>query len=261
MKISLMVTTYNWKEALEMVLLSAFRQTVPPFEIIVADDGSTEDTRELIDRMRETTDIPLHHVWHPDEGHRRTVILNKGIAKAQGDYVSQADGDVILHRNFIQDQQRFAEPGVFLRGYRVMLDEETSRKALDSKILKFSPFVKGLLRFSNAIRSPFLTRLTLGDAPEWRRVFGSNLSYWREDALTVNGYNEDILGWGPEDTEFVARLIFNGINRRKLKFAAKQHHLYHPDISRDKYDGNMDILKHTLENKLCTCANGINKLL
>ncbi len=260
MKVTLLLSTYNWKEALELVLLSTFRQTVSPFEIIIADDGSAEDTRKQIDLMRSMTTIPIHHIWHEDEGHRKTVILNKALTQAKGDYISQVDGDVILHRNFIEDQQHFAAQGVFLRGYRTMMDEAISRKALDRKILNFSPFIKGPLRFSNAIWSPFLTRLTFGDAPEWRRVFGSNLSYWREDALTVNGYNEDILGWGPEDTEFVARLIFNGINRRKLKFAAKQHHLYHPAISRASYDGNMDILNHTLENKLRTCANGIEKL-
>ena len=127
MKISLLLTTYNWKEALELLLLSIFRQTELPFEIIIADDGSSDDTRELIDSMREMTSIPINHVWAPDEGFRRTAILNKALLQAQGDYISQVDGDVILHRKFIEDQRRCSAPGVFLRGYRVMMNEEIGR--------------------------------------------------------------------------------------------------------------------------------------
>lgn len=260
MRISLLLTTYNWKEALELLLLSIFRQTELPFEIIIADDGSTEDTRELIDSMREMTSIPINHVWTPDEGFRRTVILNKALLQAQGDYISQVDGDVILHRKFIEDQRCGSAPGVFLRGYRVMMNEATSRKALENKQLDFGPFVKGPLRFMDTLRSPLLTRLTYNDAPDWTRVFGTNVSYWREDALRVNGYNEDIIGWGPEDREFVARMIFNGIKRRKLKYAAKQYHLYHPESPRDSYNSNMDILHSTLDKKLLACSNGIKKL-
>ena len=85
MKSTLLLTTYNWKEALELLLLSTFRQSVLPFEIVIADDGSKEDTRELIDRMREKTEIPIQHIWHPDTGYRKSTILNKALLKAQGD--------------------------------------------------------------------------------------------------------------------------------------------------------------------------------
>ena len=44
MLVSLMISTYNWKEALSLCLYSAFAQTVKPCEILIADDGSCDDT-------------------------------------------------------------------------------------------------------------------------------------------------------------------------------------------------------------------------
>ena len=51
MLVSLMISTYNWKEALSLCLYSAFAQTVKPCEILIADDGSRDDTKQLIDKM------------------------------------------------------------------------------------------------------------------------------------------------------------------------------------------------------------------
>ena len=185
---TLIVTTYNWIEALEMVLLSVLRQTDMPDELIIADDGSREDTREFIESFIPKFDIPVHHVWHEDDGYRRCAILNKAIQKASSEYIAQVDGDVILHKNYVADQKRFAKRGVFIRGYRVMLDEATSKHALETKTLDFGLFVKGPMRFMNALYSPFLTGLTHADAPVFERVYGSHISYWRDDVLLVNGY-------------------------------------------------------------------------
>ena len=111
MLVSLLISTYNWKEALSLCLYSAFAQTVKPAEILIADDGSREDTRQLIDEMRAKTDIPIVHVWHEDKGFRLSAIRNRSIEKAKGDYIIQIDGDIILDRHFIADHLELAEKG------------------------------------------------------------------------------------------------------------------------------------------------------
>ena len=95
MLVSLLISTYNWKEALSLCLYSVFAQTVKPAEILIADDGSREDTRQLIDEMREKTDIPIVHVWHEDKGFRLSAIRNRSIEKAKGDYLIQIDVEII----------------------------------------------------------------------------------------------------------------------------------------------------------------------
>ncbi|HIB54296.1 MAG TPA: glycosyltransferase, partial [Nitrospirales bacterium] len=64
MTATLIITTFNWKEALELVLLSIKQQSLMPCKVIIADDGSRDDTRELIDRMIPEMPVPIRHLWH-----------------------------------------------------------------------------------------------------------------------------------------------------------------------------------------------------
>ena len=118
MNISLLISTYNWKEALRQSLLSIFNQTVLPHEILIADDGSTDDTRLLIEEMREMSPVPIVHLWQEDDGFRVASIRNKAIARATGDYIVQIDGDIFVNRHFIQDHIEMAEEGYFVCGSR-----------------------------------------------------------------------------------------------------------------------------------------------
>jgi glycosyltransferase involved in cell wall biosynthesis len=102
MKTSLIITTYNWSAALELVLLSLLKQSRLPDEIIIADDGSTEATKQLIGRYTDKFQCGLHHIWQADKGFQKTKILNKAVAKANGDYIIQIDGDILLHKHFIK---------------------------------------------------------------------------------------------------------------------------------------------------------------
>jgi glycosyltransferase involved in cell wall biosynthesis len=260
-KTSLIIATYNWKEALELTLLSVRNQSRMPVEIIVADDGSRDDTRELIERLAAETPVPVVHVWHEDEGFRLGAIRNKAIARATGDYIIQVDGDVVLHSEFVRDHETFSKTGTYCPGSRTLLREAFTKGVFERKQITFSPFEKGIKRPLNSLRMPWLTPLIYPDALRYDDIRGSNMAFWRADAIAVNGYNEDISGWGREDTEFVARLTFNGIKRRKLKFAAKQYHLYHPEASRDQLDDNDAILAATIDGRLTRCENGLDKYL
>ena len=91
-RVTLLISTYNWPEALSLSIKSALNQTVLPDEIVVADDGSTETTLEVIKQLRSESSIPIRHVWHTDEGFRKTIILNNAIRETDGDYHSDRRG-------------------------------------------------------------------------------------------------------------------------------------------------------------------------
>lgn len=236
-------------------------QSVLPSEIIIADDGSSDDTTQLINAWMTNSKIPIIHVWHPDEGFRLSEIRNKAILRVTFPYVIQVDGDVILHTKFIEDHLASAVPSAFLCGSRATLSAEISKKLLDGEKIRpsFSQIPIGFML--NCIRFPFLSHLL---APTFRinkieRLRGCNMSFWKEDLILVNGYNEDMMGWGPEDKELAVRLINSGVEKRSLKFSGIAYHLYHRETDRSNAASNRQLLKDTFAQKKKRAENGIKK--
>jgi len=257
-KVSLLVCTYNWPEALELVLKSIQNQVQLPDEVLVVDDGSTNDTNELIRKYQTSFPIPLQHVWHPDDGFRKTIILNEAIHQAKGDYIIQLDGDCVCHPYYVKDHMDFAEPGSFAQGSRVFMNPERSQRALQSFNFKLPFYVKGVVNRLNAMHLPFLRTLLDKPSSSLSGTRGCNVAFWKSDLETVNGYNEDIQGWGREDTELAVRLMNSGVQKRKLKFGAIQYHIFHEDNSRGKLASNDEILERAIAEKWSSCPNGLN---
>ena len=136
MKTSLIIATYNWPKALELVLLSLIGQSTLPDEIIIADDGSTNETKLLIDKYQQK--IKIQHIWQKDNGFQKTSILNKAVALAKGDYIIQIDGDIVLHKHFIKDHVKTAKKKTFIHGSRVFLNKELTEKAIKKLSRSFS---------------------------------------------------------------------------------------------------------------------------
>lgn len=261
MLVSLLISTYNWKEALSLCLYSAFAQTVKPAEILIADDGSREDTRQLIDEMRAKTDIPIVHVWHEDKGFRLSAIRNRSTEEAKGDYIIQIDGDIILDRHFIADHLELAEKGYFVCGSRVLLGKMSTTRLLKG-IEKYPALLKQNLRFVlNAFRSRILRRYLSNRYAKHTmlRIRGCNMAFWKEDLFRVNGYNESLEMWGQEDVEISYRLIHAGIQKKQLKMGGVQFHLYHNFASRENLEYHEQVLKKVIEEKTVWCENGIVK--
>lgn len=263
MKVSLIIATYNWKEALELVLKSVLQQKILPNEVLIADDGSREDTRQLIEAYQKKFPIPLYHIWHKDEGFRLSAIRNKAIAKAKYEYIIQIDGDVVLHPNFVGDHKRFAQKDCFITGSRVLLSPETTAFAFQNKTTHFNVFTKGIGNRFNAIYCPFFNVFSKPqNAPIEKmtsRIRGCNMSFWKKDLMEINGYDEDFVGWGREDSDIVIRLIKKGCFRKKIKLAAVQYHLYHKEHSKDNLEANHILMEKVLKDSNYKAKNGIIK--
>ncbi len=258
---SLVITTYNSPEVLDLVLRSALVQSEPPCEIIVADDGSTNDTAMLIEAHRAAATIPVIHVWQEDLGFRAAASRNRAIAAAKGDYVVIVDGDMLLHRDFIKDHKRMALKGSFIQSSRVLLSQEYAAIRISTKNISVSLFEKGLENRKNALRFPLLSRLLALKSRSLSGIRSCNMSFFRNDCIRVNGFNEDFVGWGREDSEFAVRLINSGILRRNVRFSALACHLGHRENPRLSLADNDRILEQAIAGKLTTCRNGIDKYL
>lgn len=261
MLVSLLISTYNWKEALSLCLYSAFAQTVKPYEILIADDGSRDDTRQLIDEMREKTDIPIVHIWHEDKGFRLSAIRNRSIEKAKGDYIIQIDGDIILDKHFIADHLELAEKGCFVCGSRVLLGEKVSTRLLEGVGHEPSLLQVELGRILNLFRSRILRKFLSERYAKNRMssIRGCNMAFWKEDLLHVNGYNESLEMWGQEDVELSYRLLHAGTHKKQLKMGGVQFHIYHKFASRENLDYHEQVLHDVIEHNIVWCENGIIK--
>jgi len=265
LKTTLIISTYNWPEALDLCLKSVMEQKTLPYEILIADDGSKQPTLEVVKKYQSISKATIKHIWHEDNGFELAKIRNKAIAQASGDYIVQIDGDLILHPYFIQDHNDFAKKNSFVRASRIYISNELSKEKLTTLDTAINPFAKGITNFFSSFRIPFLwkkfeTNYKNSGEERWE-IHGCNMAFWREDAIEVNGYNEDFKGWGPEDKEFVARLLNAGKQKRFLKLGGLVFHIDHPINKKENLRKNQEIFEETKRNHIKFCKNGINQYL
>lgn len=265
---SLIVTTYNAKEALKIVLDSIKHLVYLPTEVLIADDGSTEDTKALIESYQTHFPCPLRHIWHADKGFRLSAIRNRAINAARGEYIIILDGDMIVNPHFVKDHLRYAKRGVFLQGSRVILDEKTTQEILTNKAenafenaFRYGGFkAKRSALLSQMVFATSRIRACFFDTKDFiKGIRGCNMSFYKSDCVAINGFNEAFEGWGREDSEFVARFLFNGGELRRLKFAGIVYHLYHPESTRTMLESNHNIYLKTIAAKSRFCTLGLKK--
>jgi glycosyltransferase involved in cell wall biosynthesis len=260
---SLIISTYNWPGALDKSLQSVYRQTVLPDEIIIADDGSGSETRELILKHTKASPVPIRHVWHEDEGFRLAEIRNKGFVAATCDYIIQIDGDHILHPGFIGDHLRFRSINTFVSGTRCLLHEDLSSEILAADVLPALPLKdRRMEKKHNSIRSRMLSQLFYalpGGARDVYYVIGGNMAFWKKDLISVNGYNEAFKGWGKEDNDLAIRLRNAGLKLHFIKFGAIVYHLEHRGVKMDLLAQNESLLAETQAKGLVRAALGMDR--
>lgn len=257
-KVSIVVSTYNRPDALNSVLNSILNQTNLPTEIVIADDGSSNETRELIEGFVFHSSITIRHIWHEDKGFRLSEIRNKAIASANGDYIIQIDGDTVLHPKFIRDHINVAKQGCFVAGSRAMLDSNQTEQMLLSHKKRYNPPILNWKTLRIFWLMKFLSLRNISSF-SFKNIKGCNMAFWKKDFIAVNGYNEDFIGWGSEDKELETRLLNYGLSRLNLKFGAIQYHLHHLENCKAQTFRNEYMAQLTKRKKLLKCLNGIDK--
>jgi GT2 family glycosyltransferase len=246
MLVSVIVTTYNRPDALRAVLRALVEQADPNFEVLVADDGSEQATRQVLAEFRGVVGRPgpvrLVHAWQPDRGFRAAAVRNMAVAAAAGSYLVFLDGDCIPRPDFVSRHRQLAEPGYLVSGSRVLLSEPLTARLLSADPPS-PPHVRGfgywlvqrLLRRTNKVL-PLLrlpdSRLRRYRSVRWKRIKSCNLAVWRSDYQAVNGFDESFVGWGHEDADLVLRLARLGVRRKGGAFSTEVLHLWHRENSR-----------------------------
>ena len=269
MDIAVIVTTYNRPDALAAVLESFLEQTEGDFELLVADDGSTEETGELVHQFRRRASFPVRHIWQKDDGFRAAAIRNLALAQTTADYVVFIDGDCVAPPGFVAMHRALAEPGWFLSGNRLMLSPEFTGRVLREKLpiqrWRFGDWLSARRQGHIERLLPFLH---LPDSPlrkiaprRWKGAKTCNLSAFRSDLLRVNGLDESYSGWGLEDSDLVVRLIRAGLGAKSARFAVPVLHLWHRENDRSKLDENRRRLDEVLHATNVRARLGVDQYL
>lgn len=269
MRVSVILSTYNQPDWLEKVIWGYAAQTHRDFELVIADDGSAEDTRDCIDRLREATDLSIRHVWQPDIGFRKCTILNRAILEATADYLIFSDGDCIPRSDFLAVHARLAKPRHFLSGGYFKLPMVLSTRITRDDILcGYASNLQWLrahglrwsakqIKLSARPRLAWLLDAVTTTKATWN---GHNSSGWKTDILRVNGFDER-MEWGGEDRELGERLMNLGIRGRRIRYRAVCVHLEHTRgyVRDDALLRNSQIRAETKQNRSVWTPYGITK--
>ena len=271
--VSLIISFYNKIMLLEYVLAALERQSFKNFEVIIADDGSTQEVVEAINALKENYSFPIKHIWHEDNGWQKNVILNKAVLASRCDYLIFIDGDCIPHPKFIQEHIENRKENQVISGRRVMLTQRVSEKLTIDRIKNgyqdhraFFPLLWDTV-FKNSkthienmvrVRNPLIRKLFIKD--KLRGFWGCNFSAWKKDILRVNGFDERFTypGFG-EDVDLDNRLRKTGVYPVSKKHLVTQYHVFHKHFD-TLYEPNILLVKENLDKESAFTPYGIDKI-
>jgi len=270
--ISVIVTTYEWPQALQRVLECLDRQHDDRFEIVVADDGSGPATAAVIGGFQQTARIPVRHAWQPHQNFRAAESRNRAVAMSKGDYLVFLDGDCLTRPDFLAAHRALSEPGWFVAGNRVLLSERFTTRLLSTPeaVADWSARRPGawlgarwrgdINRFAPLLRLP-ANWPRKGKPREWHGAKTCNLAIWRDDFMQIDGFDESYVGWGHEDADLVVRLIHSGVCRKEGRFATSVIHLWHSAAPRQGLSDNERRLSELLSGRRTHALSGISRHL
>lgn len=246
--------------ALEKVMESIVCQTRLPDEMLIADDGSGEDTARAVKCFSEAAPFPVFHIWQEDRGFRAAKSRNEAIKQSIGDYIILLDGDCVVNKYFISDHLSLAEEKCFIQGKRV----HVKKNAVSAFSHEHANSALSLIKMavtSNIMNIHHLIRLPSSLFVKNRKLKGiksCNMSFFRRDILAVNGFNEDFVGWGNEDSDLACRFFKYGLKKKVHQFRAICFHLWHP-TNKTSTSGNRDLLSATNTSEEFFCKSGLSK--
>lgn len=268
MLISVIISTYNRPDALKLILSAFDMQSDREFEVIVADDGSKEDTKKVVHQKMIDCSYPITYVYQNDEGFRLARVRNLAAKKAKGEYLVFLDGDCVPRPSFISCHRKLAQKNFLVAGNRILLSQSFTKYVLDKQEPIFSySFFKwihifmdhGINRLHPLFVLPYFQKMR-NLKNKWKKARGCNFALFKEDYFKVDGCDSDFKGWGYEDSDLAIRLIHAGLSIKSGRYATGVLHLFHHENDRSHEKENLKVLQDRLNSDIVKAQNGISRL-
>lgn len=271
MRISVILSTYNRPKALQVVLEALGRQDDHNYEVVVADDGSGTETRDVVNAMAtKWPQCNIQHVWHEKKGFRLARIRNLACKACTGEYLVFLDGDCVPPPDFVSRHRTLSEEGWAVYGQRILATqtytasiEERPNQVFTKNYWTFKNFL--FLYIQHKVNRALPAMPLFGsewrkcNPNSWHKIRGCNWAMWRKDYIAINGSDESFEGWGAEDKDVAIRLINNGVKIKSGLNASFVLHLWHPFASRHKNDKHSKLIQIRLLNGSILPNIGLDK--
>ncbi len=263
--IEVIMAAYNNVRDMQLVFEGYLRQTDKSFQLCIADDGSGPEVKTLVD-LYSALGLNIRHIWQPDNGFRKTSIVNRAIASSEAEYIIFTDNDCIPSKYYIEDYRHYLCNDKVLIGRRVdmyngashlLRSHQVSLDTLEKPVwLLWHAMKHNLKRPEMGIRFPeFVINF-------WNRkkrgAIGANMAMPRKSLIEVNGYDADFEGYGMEETDLLYRLNAQGYKNQTVLGRCAMYHLYHKEKQQGPEASQMFQKKR--KQNLTRCLNGIDQI-
>jgi glycosyltransferase involved in cell wall biosynthesis len=218
-KLSVIVPTYNSSNTIERLIHSLSNQIFKEFELIFIDDNSSDNTVDVIVNTLENSNITYNLIVNETNkgpGYSR----NRGIEKANGDYIVFIDSDDIVREDHLSTfyENIKGHDSVFVKGLKV----DNEGNLFDFKVDRFDSIIELSIRNNHIIKATDIINLEmLMEIP-----FSFVLMLYKKEIILNNDirFNEEF-NYG-EDTEFAIRYLSNCDD---VKFVNKYTYYYYQE--------------------------------
>ena len=252
---SVIIPTFNNQNHLQVVIKHLYQQNIGPnaFEIIVVDDGSTDQTQSLLMELLDsfTDSLNFKYIFFPrsrkrvmgDFQYRAGISRNLGVKNAVGEILCFLDSDIVIPRDYLQKVGKALEAWDGVQAKRIQLSQKASH--LDFQYGNHDPgkdttttsdYLKEFIETPNWHLLPF----------NWKYVCTYGFSIRRELFWKLGGIRKNFICYGFEDVELGYRLVKRGYRLHLLDLEV--FHLFHED-ERSEFS-NLQSLRH----RLLTCT-------
>lgn len=264
-EVALVVTTYEKPWHLQRALASiAIQEGVEGrMELVVTDDGSTDDTPQIVGRFARGVPFPVSFTTHAHQAFQVARCRNEGVAASKAPYLLFLDGDCVLEPGHVAEHLRRRRPGYALGVHYCRLDEATTSR-FDDEVIRSREYLRWIprrelrARLKRDLKDRFYQLIRHPSKP---KLLGSNIGMWRRDYERVNGYDENYQGWGCEDDDLRLRLRRAGVRTASILRWTRTYHLWHPPASTspDRWRDGANVPYFSRRCRFTRCMNGLVK--
>jgi len=271
MKISIIISVYKDAQALKLILNSLQNQTVLIDEIIVSEDGESDEIKDFLQNIHLNN---LIHLTQKDEGWQKNRALNRAISASSSNYLIFIDGDCVPYFTFVESHKLLAQKNHVLCGRRSEPGDDFSSQFRSEK-LSLSDFIKNYIKNYFKLKkdnirhydeglylhpnSSLLKLIYFLRRKKKNHIVGCNFSCYKEDLEKINGFDEDfLLPTTGEDTDIERRMRHFGIKMKSCRYSANLIHLHHEKIFNPEISSKTEALMESKKD-VFFCANGLVK--